>query len=809
MFAPLLSCMLTIGMSNAIEPIDSFSYPDAAAARKAWMAQDHTPPVDVARSGDYRPALEMQLPFAAQPDLSRSVIDHKVQLDLAAPGTFELEVAISDTKAAGEVTLYFHSRTGWYGAAAAISSTGWQTLRFSKAAFRIEEKPVGWHQIDTIRLAVWRGQPRDSVLRIRRLSATTSAVALIVPGRLPQEGETRSAQESAHLVAGMFEELGLGADAVDEASLSRGALGARRLAMVAYHPNLSDEGARVLEHFVEQGGKLILCYQLPERLGAALGFGSPQYAREKQPGQFAEMRFTAADVAGLPSAVRQASWNITAAKPVEYHARVAGSWYDAAGKPTTQPALLLSDRGAFFTHIVLGDDREGKKQLLAAIVGHLVPSLWQPMAARALESAQQAGTLHDVKELAHEVETAAVPAAQSPLQKGLARLTSAREQIQQQAYPQAIALARQGHELLVEAYLRSQPSPEREGRAVWNHSGTGAYPGDWERSAAELQAAGFNMVLPNMLWGGLAHYQSDLLPRSGTYRQYGDQIAACVAAAQRHGLEVHVWKVNWNLSTAPKEFVARLRSQGRTMVSVHGEPHDWLCPSHPDNLRLEVDSMLEVARKYPVAGLHFDYIRYSGPEYCYCDGCRQRFEADSKMPVAHWPGDCYSGSRREEYREWRCRQITRLVAAVREETRKIRPELKLSAAVFGSYPACKESVGQDWVQWIRAGYLDFVCPMDYSESDTTFSNLVENQLRLVGGRIPIYPGIGATASSSTLPVDRVAGQIHAARQLGAAGFTIFNFQEGTARGLLPGIGLGVGARPARPPHGTAHAPREE
>src|SRR5208283_87321 len=102
-------------------------------------------------------------------------------------------------------------------------------------------------------------------------------------------------------------------------------------------------------------------------------------------------------------------------------------------------------------------------------------------------------------------------------------------------------------------------SPEREGRAVWNHSGTGAYPGDWERSAAELQAAGFNMVLPNMLWGGLAHYASDLLPRSSTYQQYGDQIAQCLAAARRHGLEVHVWKVNWNLSTAPKEFVIRLR----------------------------------------------------------------------------------------------------------------------------------------------------------------------------------------------------------------------------------------------------------
>ena len=82
---------------------------------------------------------------------------------------------------------------------------------------------------------------------------------------------------------------------------------------------------------------------------------------------------------------------------------------------------------------------------------------------------------------------------------------------------------------------------------MWNHSGTGAYPGDWERSAKLLAENGFNMILPNMLWGGLAHYPSDVLPRSATFRKYGDQIEQCCAAAKRHGIEVHVWKVNYNL----------------------------------------------------------------------------------------------------------------------------------------------------------------------------------------------------------------------------------------------------------------------
>lgn len=333
----------------------------------------------------------------------------------------------------------------------------------------------------------------------------------------------------------------------------------------------------------------------------------------------------------------------------------------------------------------------------------------------------------------------------------------------------------------------AQAGTQREGRGWWNHTGTGAWPGDWQRSAKVLDDGRFNMILPNMLSAGVAHYASDVLPRSATFKKHGDQIAQCLAAAKRHGLEVHVWKVNYNLYRAPKDFVEKLRRAGRTQVSVRGEPHDWLCPSHPENIKLELDSMLEIARKYEVDGLHFDYIRYPNRDYCYCDGCRKRFEADTGRKVVDWPKDCHSGSRRAEYQVWRCKQITRLVAAVHREARKIRPGIKISAAVFGWYPSCRESVGQDWVAWVEAGYLDFICPMDYTEKDKQFTALVAEQLKLVDGRIPVYPGIGATSGRSKLSAQRVRDQIRHARSLGAGGFIIFNFSRKTAEEIVPHV----------------------
>ena len=465
-------------------------------------------------------------------------------------------------------------------------------------------------------------------------------------------------------------------------------------------------------------------------------------------------------------------------------------------------AVQENDRGEIFDYDVPADTREARNQL-AATLGRLVPPLWKEMAEAELDRAGKVGPYETFAEGVDGISprTAAVAAISIRRRRDWNRASD----LFAQELQSVIKSAQAAHDSLVEAYLAAAESPPREGRAMWNHSGTGAYPDDpdsWDRSAKLLAENGFNMVFPNMLWGGLAHYPSDVLPRSVTFRQYGDQIEQCCAAAKKYGIEVHVWKVNFNLATAPKDFVEKLRRQGRTQVSVKGEPSDWLCPSNPENQKLELDSLLEVARKYPVDGLHLDYIRYPGREYCYCDGCRRRFEAASgrKVPDAEWPKECFSGDRKDEYNDWRCRQISELVAAVSREAKKLRPGLKISAAVFGSYPGCRESVAQDWPAWIKAGYLDFVCPMDYTADDAELASLVRKQMKLIGGRVPLYVGIGATATGIHLTPDQVVGQIVTARSLGAGGFSIFNFSPQTAAAIVPAVGQGAGSRRALPPH---------
>ncbi len=180
-----------------------------------------------------------------------------------------------------------------------------------------------------------------------------------------------------------------------------------------------------------------------------------------------------------------------------------------------------------------------------------------------------------------------------------------------------------------------------EHRGWWCHSAFGPAGMAWDESIKILADNGFSAIQPNMSWGGLAYYDSRVLPVAPEVGVRGDQIAQCLAACKKYGVECHVWKVNWNMADrAPKDFAERMKHEGRTQMLFDGKPEDqWLCPSHPANQQLEIDAMVEIATKYEVAGIHFDYIRYPGAEGCFCPGCRERFEKIIGGKVAIWPAD--------------------------------------------------------------------------------------------------------------------------------------------------------------------------
>jgi uncharacterized lipoprotein YddW (UPF0748 family) len=496
--------------------------------------------------------------------------------------------------------------------------------------------------------------------------------------------------------------------------------------------------------------------------------------------------------------VFQHSRNIRPVYPTHATGRIIADWEGNNGPTKPDPAWVQTERGFWMTHVLRNDgDSRRKKELLLALLTHCDETLWEPAAEYSMIHSVRLASCTTLAETKRKLRAQAQSNKHTPrMELALARADTLREQMQslwdQEQYPHVVATGRQLRQHLVNAYAEAQHPRPGEMRGVWEHTGTGIYPGDWAKTCRLLARQGITDIFVNLLSAGTAHYPATTLPRSDVFRVHGDQAAQCVAAAHANGLRVHAWKVCWNINGADAKTVQALKRAGRLQVTDTGDTLRWLCPSNPKNLVHEKDSLKQLVRQYPFDGAHLDYIRYPDSHACFCTTCRRNFEQALGNTVARWPHDAgIGGVHNARFTAWRQEQITRYVRDLSTSLRNIDPDIELSAAVYGKYPSCARSVAQDWVKWMHEGYLDFVCPMNYTPDTARFSGWLAEQRALVGPGGRVYPGIGVTAKESQLdPVD-VIDQIQALRDLGASGMVLFDLNRTLAYEILPALRRGI------------------
>jgi hypothetical protein len=80
--------------------------------------------------------------------------------------------------------------------------------------------------------------------------------------------------------------------------------------------------------------------------------------------------------------------------------------------------------------------------------------------------------------------------------------------------------------------------------------------------------------------------------------------------------------------------------------------------------------------------------------------------------------------------------------------------------------------------------------MDYTPSNRRFEGMVSRQVEWAG-KVPCYPGIGVSASSSRFGAPRAIEQIRIAEKHSTGGFIIFNYGAKESSVLLPQLGRGI------------------
>ena len=456
---------------------------------------------------------------------------------------------------------------------------------------------------------------------------------------------------------------------------------------------------KVISSYRARGGKLVVFYSASPQLAALMGVRPLGYRTAAYPGQWSRMNFTTDFPEGLPKSILQTSTVMQRAEPIPGRGRVLATWADRKGRSTGDAAWISSSGGYWMTHVLLADgDEKLKAQLVAALVGSIEPRLWNAKAVAAKKKAA------------------------------------------------ADALG---------VYARRQVPRRGEIHAVWDHTGCGLYPGNWNETMRVLQEARVTDLFINVAGAGFAHYKSDVLPRSKTFDQEGDQLAACLAAAKGRGIRVHAWVLCFNATRATPDRLAVFEKRGWRLKTTDGKLSEYLDPSNAAVRSYLLGAIDELQRKYPgLSGIHLDFVRWYE---------RSVRPANAAAVISNF---------------------------VAEARRRVKRPRWLTAAVLGKYPTCIASVGQDWDSWLNSNIVDYVVPMDYTESPKLFESFLQQHAQIRSHARKTIVGIGVTANESRLGAREVIDQINLQRKYGLAGVSLFDLDTTLEKDILPYLKLG-------------------
>ncbi len=310
---------------------------------------------------------------------------------------------------------------------------------------------------------------------------------------------------------------------------------------------------------------------------------------------------------------------------------------------------------------------------------------------------------------------------------------------------------------------------------------------NWDDATSLLRRSGFNAMYVNFATGGGAFYpDSGVLPHisgmSAREFEHGIQLA------HKRGIAVHAKLPVMFMLRSPSRFQRKMIAANRVMRGPNGKPvlqagYTWLCPSQKANHDLMVACVREIVKRYPVDGVQFDYIRFNEQPSCFCANCRRSFEQWQGKSVKHWPDDVLDGPSTRRFIEWKQLIVNQWVHDLGDAARTLRPGITVSAAVFHDLDRAREEMAQNWRYWLEHGWLDYACTMTYMTDLREFEARVHQQETWARHR-QLVVGIGSWKLGSQAAL---LAQINVARELGAAGFVLFSYDDAAEREFLPNL----------------------
>jgi uncharacterized lipoprotein YddW (UPF0748 family) len=355
-----------------------------------------------------------------------------------------------------------------------------------------------------------------------------------------------------------------------------------------------------------------------------------------------------------------------------------------------------------------------------------------------------------------------------------------------------------------------------EVRAVWVVRYTMTSASSVREMVAKADEAGINTLIVQVRGRADAFYGSELEPRGESVREDEpfDPLQLVIDEGHARGMAVHAW-VNTHLVWGPaalpespdhlvnahpdwlsvprdlgeelaavdpfdERFVARLVQYARDNPgTVEGV---YTSPSHPEVQNRVHAVWMDLADRYDLDGIHFDYIRFPSARYDYSIGALERFrfwvrdrltELRFTELDAAYSDDLYAFVEGEpdQWDAFRREHVTRLVTRIQTDVKARKPRLIVSAAVIADPELAYGDRFQDWQAWLSDGLIDVAVPMAYTPDRERFDALVQAARSAAPTADRVWAGIGAYMNTPAATLE----MIDIARARGAGGVVLFSY----------------------------------
>ena len=372
-----------------------------------------------------------------------------------------------------------------------------------------------------------------------------------------------------------------------------------------------------------------------------------------------------------------------------------------------------------------------------------------------------------------------------------------------------------------------------EVRALWVVRTTLTSPAAIATMVNAAKSGGFNTLLVQVRGRGDAYFQKGLEPRptSLAAQPAFDPLATTIARAHEAGLQVHAW-INVNLIAGATDLpaardhvvyrhpewlmVPRALADELTTVDPHSPGYLgrlaryarsqsneveglYLSPITAQSQAYTTSVVRDIAQRYDIDGVHFDYIRYPTSEFDYSRDALAAFRgsllgdlsvADQRRydtrVVAGEP-ILYTQAFPERWRAFRAARLTALLSSLRAGVKAVKPRALVSVAVVPDPREAATRRLQDWRGWLDSGLVDVVCPMAYTTDPAAFAAQVA-AAKQIAGTHPLWAGIGAFHLTS----EQIVENAQTARRLGVNGIILFSYDSLADSSRGPGYVAQVG-----------------